>query len=536
MTMEVAVVGTDIDPKETEKEEWIMRLKKRAEKLENNERHLGHRHGAGDAAAANAATVATTDGSDTRAYREAGRKLAERSIASDLPRLPATGWKVVLRPKEGLTMLKSTTEMRIAAAIRENAGIKDEEALKDRLAINAKQGTITYHSPSYENARKVEKLETVKIGDKERGVTTYMNAPESCGRGVIHGIDVEYTHKYVLEGLNINGFNPLVIDARRMGKTKSFLITFEEEKVPRRVVLSGITFKCFLYKKRYEVCYKCGGLGHRSDVCDSEVTKCRGCGMTSPPEGHQCTPQCQLCGKEHYTGDKRCKNLFRTPYIVKKRQWEAKQEAEEAKQEDRRNSRSRDRSGSRTRFRSESFPRLQTGQQQPRKEQAAKVSWPAKVSQDSETVKELKELIKQQADQIKTLTDYIKKQEERIKMLETTAKQPEENKPQQEKAMAPMQVEQDREVETEKVEKPPSKKKRTKESDLETKFEQLNDKQQQDMKLLNGTLMQFMKQVTETIRVEFAKRDAALTAEFEKRDQWIYAEFQATKNALAKEQ
>lgn len=43
----------------------------------------------------------------------------------------------------------------------------------------------------------------------------------------------------------------------------------------------------------------------------------------------------RLCGKDHVTADKRCKSLFRTLYIVKKRQWERKLEEEARKQEER---------------------------------------------------------------------------------------------------------------------------------------------------------------------------------------------------------
>ncbi|KAH8023281.1 hypothetical protein HPB51_011724 [Rhipicephalus microplus] len=101
------------------------------------------------------------------------------------------------------------------------------------------------------------------------------------------------------------------------------------------MICFGTPMKCFPYKKRYEVFYGCGELGHRSDVCNSPHSKCRGCGVASPSKDHGCTPRCRLCGKEHVTGDKRCKELFRTPYIGKKRQWEMKVE-EAREQEERR--------------------------------------------------------------------------------------------------------------------------------------------------------------------------------------------------------
>ncbi|KAH8009723.1 hypothetical protein HPB51_019034 [Rhipicephalus microplus] len=133
----------------------------------------------------------------------------------------------------------------------------------------------------------------------------------------------------------------------------------------------GVPLKCVLYKKQYEVCYLCGQLGHRSDVRISYHVRCRGCGMTAPPEDHACEPKCKLCGKGHLTADRKCNEAFRTPYTIKKRQWEAwrRMEREERKAKDaypqtcrmeeikeRSRSRSKHRRGSRGR--TGSFPRL----------------------------------------------------------------------------------------------------------------------------------------------------------------------------------
>ncbi|KAH8032061.1 hypothetical protein HPB51_022809 [Rhipicephalus microplus] len=98
----------------------------------------------------------------------------------------------------------------------------------------------------------------------------------------------------------------------------------------------GVPLKCVLYKKRYEVCYRCGQLGHRSDVRIIDHVRCRGCGMTAPPKDHACEPKCKLCGKGHMTDDRKCKEAFRTPYTIKKRQWEAwrRMEGEERKAKD----------------------------------------------------------------------------------------------------------------------------------------------------------------------------------------------------------
>ncbi|XP_049528838.1 luciferin 4-monooxygenase [Dermacentor silvarum] len=87
-----------------------------------------------------------------------------------------------------------------------------------------------------------------------------------------------------------------------------------------------------------------------------------GCGIRNPTEGHDCNPTCKLCGQPHHTGDITCKEIFRTPYIIKKRQWEKlqQQEEEEKKVSEHRSRQdeSKTRAPSKERPRSTSFPRL----------------------------------------------------------------------------------------------------------------------------------------------------------------------------------
>ncbi|KAH8033537.1 hypothetical protein HPB51_013614 [Rhipicephalus microplus] len=74
------------------------------------------------------------------------------------------------------------------------------------------------------------------------------------------------------------------------------------------------------YRRHTEVCYGCGGLGHRADVCPNPNSKwCRTCGQKSPTEDHHCTPKCSLCGGPHPTADIACKDRFQVPYIVRRR-------------------------------------------------------------------------------------------------------------------------------------------------------------------------------------------------------------------------
>lgn len=105
-----------------------------------------------------------------------------------------------------------------------------------------------------------------------------------------------------------------------MGRTNSAVIVFEGDVVPYYVYYRGAEYRCYLNKKKHEVCETCGRLGHRTDVCPAPESKiCRGCGTNNPQVNHKCDPKCALCGRDHQTGDKRCRQRYQMPFLLKKR-------------------------------------------------------------------------------------------------------------------------------------------------------------------------------------------------------------------------
>ncbi|KAH7932400.1 hypothetical protein HPB51_029309 [Rhipicephalus microplus] len=108
---------------------------------------------------------------------------------------------------------------------------------EDRIVVNDKKGTLIYSRPRENDAKKMLDLKDIKLDGKEYEVKTYMAAPQSCGKGV--SSQVKFIKQF------------------RMGNSTSVIINFVNDYVPRWIICFRTLMKCFLYKKRYEVCYRC---------------------------------------------------------------------------------------------------------------------------------------------------------------------------------------------------------------------------------------------------------------------------------------
>ncbi|KAH8034578.1 hypothetical protein HPB51_025776 [Rhipicephalus microplus] len=222
--------------------------------------------------------------------------MAERLIVSYLPRLLANDYKIILRPKCGLALTKVPNN-RLSEAVRMAAQIpwiKGQE--KEVLIVNDKQGTLIFSTPDIDTVSQVTRIKSIKIEGKNYDVTVYLVPHEDSGRGVVRGIDQRLSVDELTEAFN-NSRNPPILGVKKLGNSSSAVIIFKNETVPRWMYCYGVPLKFVLYKKRYEVCYRCGQLGHRSDVCISDHVHCRGCGMTAAPEDHACDPSVSCVAK-----------------------------------------------------------------------------------------------------------------------------------------------------------------------------------------------------------------------------------------------
>ncbi|KAK8770844.1 hypothetical protein V5799_012691 [Amblyomma americanum] len=164
-------------------------------------------------------------------------------------------------------------------------------------------------------------------------VSVYETAPHGTVKGVIRGVPMTDTIQEINDYI-VQDYNPTALQANRIGKTTTVVTAFDGDKVPNYIRYGNLLVECSLYRKQIYMCYLCGRLGHRMDVCPNPEDKiCRVCGMKNPEESHVCTnPKCSLCGGNHLIADKECKARFKTPYVVRKRRWE-RQQREEVQQQ-----------------------------------------------------------------------------------------------------------------------------------------------------------------------------------------------------------
>lgn len=250
------------------------------------------------------------------------RAQLRRKVTSDarLPPLPKDYFRVISRPRDSLNVSK-INPAKIQYAFRVAAKLGPEASSEDTVLVNSAQNIVIIGTPSEARAKAYSLVRSLHIDEKDFETQSYQAAPDGTSKGVIRGF-TDATEEWMRQAV-LTRRNPQALAIKRIGNSNAFTILFEGLRVPRHVYVEAALVPCSLYRKQIDVCLACGRVGHRRDVCPTpDDVLCRGCGKRNPPQDHTCTPVCKLCGGAHPVGDRKCKNRYQIPYLVRKRRQE----------------------------------------------------------------------------------------------------------------------------------------------------------------------------------------------------------------------
>ncbi|KAK8784900.1 hypothetical protein V5799_008733 [Amblyomma americanum] len=157
------------------------------------------------------------------------KQQAEKSIASNQVKLPENGWRIIFRPKGGM-VVKQYDGPTLTEAIHVSAKIEWNKACQ--LVKNEKQGILVFFTPSTEARDKLLRLTHLDIQGKMHEVTVHLAVPDDFSRGVIHGIGLTTSLQKIKQGIAEHEENPQVLEIRRLGQSKTIMLTFTTKEFP----------------------------------------------------------------------------------------------------------------------------------------------------------------------------------------------------------------------------------------------------------------------------------------------------------------
>ncbi|KAH8031276.1 hypothetical protein HPB51_015211 [Rhipicephalus microplus] len=308
--MEVRVQGTDMDPSQYDPRDWTQVLRAQANLRET--RNASHGTNADPSVretpsqwreTPQTATTPRLQSSSTqlRVLHTTAQKIKQ------LPPLPPDGFKVVFRSQGGLDL--TTLQPRyLLTALMQAAALTDPSTPTRR--IHPVNNTCTVSAVNEKDALKLVQLQHITYDKHEYAMTAYIAPPDGSVRGVITNAYWKESPQELLADLISRNPHETILDARRMGLTRSILITFGQATVPRKIVYGGGLHLCTPYTPRVETCSNCRTIGRRTDVCIQPRThRCPRCGQLHPKEANPtCTPVCIICEGPHLSGTRECKH------------------------------------------------------------------------------------------------------------------------------------------------------------------------------------------------------------------------------------
>ncbi|KAH7964135.1 hypothetical protein HPB51_027627 [Rhipicephalus microplus] len=180
------------------------------------------------------------------------------------------------------------------------------------LRVHPGSNIIILSTPHEQVAGRLREINQLKIRGRIHPFNAYVADPEDVLRGIVHGLPPGTTQADLMANLRIRTQGVKIERARMLGSSKSAIITFTGDVLPRCVYFMGAEAICYPYKPTVQVCKICRSTGHRTDVCPTpNANVCYKCGTCDPTQEHECALNCAICGEEHATGDKSCKKKLK---------------------------------------------------------------------------------------------------------------------------------------------------------------------------------------------------------------------------------
>ncbi|KAK8770796.1 hypothetical protein V5799_012739 [Amblyomma americanum] len=274
--MKNVVDGHELDPSEFENGEWetVLGMHDRMREKEGKPADKGktNEHSTGDKKSTN---------------NQKNRQDPNIRKRAPKPKLPESNYKLISRPRGW--NLNDYVPRRLLQAVCTAANlpygdIQDEDISR----INSGNNTYTISTLNRQCVSTYVRIKAIVIGEKNLDMTPYVAAPDDAIKRVVYNTYDIGTPEEVRQGfINLNP-NIAALNARRIGKSRSILITFGEKKLPRQVFYWGSVFIVYPYRKRVETCYNIRKTAHGTDMCHKPRLKrcCRcGEGHPDPPEG-----------------------------------------------------------------------------------------------------------------------------------------------------------------------------------------------------------------------------------------------------------
>ncbi|XP_075530086.1 uncharacterized protein LOC142563418 [Dermacentor variabilis] len=268
-----SVTGETISPEDANDPGWIAAYNRKPRK--------------GKASQPQGASSSCTRGRRRDGDRTAGPNSAyQRLVAtSRLPQLPRDTFRIIVRPRDGLNVAKSTP-VQVEQALAMAAALAPQDLTEDSICPNVTQNIFIICTPSERNARAYATVQQIRMKDTTYRVAVYPAPPDNTCKGVVRGIDLELNDSQLRE-LTVTKRNPNAMEVKRIKNTTAVTILFQGMQVPSYIYCGASIVRCMLFRRHTEICYNCGNVSHRADVCPNpSTTWCQ-----TPPQTQPTRPQ-----------------------------------------------------------------------------------------------------------------------------------------------------------------------------------------------------------------------------------------------------